>query len=298
LPEVKRTIGAGLQVIRDRNTLVAWREALENEAKTGRPPIGLVPTMGALHEGHMTLIRKARQENRNLVVSIFVNPLQFGPTEDFDKYPRTFERDRQMCEEAEVDVIFCPTVDVIYPGGQEATTKVIPPTVLEKSLYGQHRPAFFSGVATVVTTLFNLVQPTVAYFGEKDYQQLAVINKMVADLQMAVTVVGVETVREKDGLACSSRNALLTPEQRKQAPVLYQTLEGIRDASLENPNNLAQALTRGKEHLNCIAGVDLKYLVACDVDTLAELAVGRTPMVLLVAAKFKEVWLIDTLLVR
>jgi pantoate--beta-alanine ligase len=254
--------------------------------------------MGALHEGHMTLIRKARQECRHLVVSIFVNPLQFGPNEDFDKYPRTFERDRQLCEEAEVDVIFCPTVDVIYPGGQEVTTKVIPPEVLEKSLYGQHRPAFFSGVATVVTRLFNLVQPTSAYFGEKDYQQLAVIKKMVADLQMPVSIIGVDTVREKDGLACSSRNALLTPEQRNQAPTLYQTLVKIRDACLENPTNLAPALSQGKERLSAVAGVDLKYLVACDVDTLAELATGRKPMVLLVAAKFEEVWLIDTLVVR
>ena len=284
--------------MRDRESLVGWQKGLENDLKTGRPPIGLVPTMGALHEGHLTLIRKARQDNRHLVGSIFGNPLQFGPTEDFDKYPRTFDRDRQLCEEAGVDVIFCPTVDVMYPGGQEATTKVIPPAVLEKSLYGQHRPAFFSGVATVVARLFNLVQPAIAYFGEKDYQQLAVIKKMVADLQMPVKIVGVETVREKDGLACSSRNTLLTPEQREQAPVLYQTLIDIRDASLENPDKLGQALSFGKEHLKGIEGVDLKYLVACDVDTLAELAVGHSPMVLLVAAKFKEVWLIDALVVR
>ncbi len=293
-------------MIRDRRSLSAWQETLTHGAASDRnqilasdrPQIGFVPTMGALHEGHMSLIRQARQTCQKVVVSIFVNPLQFGPTEDFDKYPRTFEKDSQLCEAAGVDVIFCPTVDVLYPGGQETTTKVVPPAALERSLYGQYRPAFFSGVATVVARLFNLVQPNVAYFGEKDYQQLAVIKKMVSDMHLPVTIVGVETVREKDGLACSSRNVLLTAEQRQQAPVLYQTLTEIRDACEKSPDALGPALARGRDRLAAIPGVDLKYLVACDVDTLAELTQACKPMVLLVASKFKEVWMIDTLVVR
>ena len=263
-----------------------------------QPMIGFVPTMGALHHGHLALIRQARQECQFVVVSIFVNPLQFAPNEDFAKYPRTFESDRKICEDAGVDVIFHPTVDVMYPGGQEGTTRVIPPPVLEKTLYGQYRLPFFSGVATVVNRLFNLVQPQVAYFGEKDYQQLLVIRKMVFDLQMPVKIVGVETVREKDGLASSSRNVFLDEKQRQDAPLLQSTLQMIRDKSLKQPSRLQEFLDAGKQRISALPDVDLKYLVACDADTLEELDVVRLPMVLLVAAKFREVWLIDTLVVR
>lgn len=269
----------------------------EQQQVDPKPLIGFVPTMGALHEGHLTLIRQARHECQNVIVSIFVNPLQFGPTEDFGKYPRTFERDRELCEQEGVDVIFHPTVDVMYPGGQAGTTKVIPPEVLEKSLYGQYRPAFFSGVATVVSRLFNLVQPDVAYFGEKDFQQLVVIKKMVFDLHIPVKIVGVETVREKDGLAFSSRNVFLSERQRSEAPLLYKTLKQIAQQSKENKKTLSALLADGIRTISNLEDVDLKYLVACDVDSLETLTEYRLPMVLLVAAKFKEVWLIDTLVV-
>jgi pantoate--beta-alanine ligase len=303
LVEVKKK--SGLKVLSTRGELEDWRRSLTLAAgsavagKEEKPPlIGFVPTMGALHHGHMSLIREARQKCQNVIVSIFVNPLQFAPNEDFAKYPRTFEKDRQMCEEVGVDVIFHPTVDVMYPGGQEGTTRVIPPPVLEKTLYGIYRPPFFSGVATVVNRLFNLVQPQVAFFGEKDYQQLLVIKKMVFDLQMPVEIIGCETVREPDGLASSSRNVFLDEQQRNDAPLLQKTLQEIKAASLKDPNGLVKQLEAGQEKISQLPNVDLKYLVACNAETLEELTIAGLPMVLLVAAKFKEVWLIDTLVVR
>jgi pantoate--beta-alanine ligase len=290
-----------LQIITDKQGLAAWRAnlpAAQSSSLTAKPLIGFVPTMGALHEGHLTLIRQARNECQNVIVSIFVNPLQFGPTEDFGKYPRTFERDRELCEQEGVDVIFHPTVDVMYPGGQSGTTKVIPPEVLEKSLYGEYRPAFFSGVATVVSRLFNLVQPNVAYFGEKDFQQLVVIKKMAFDLHIPVKIVGVQTVRESDGLAFSSRNVFLSERQRSEAPLLYKTLNDIAQQGRADRRSLSELLADGIKTISNLENVDLKYLVACDVDTLEILTEYRLPMVLLVAAKFKEVWLIDTLVVN
>lgn len=296
---------SGLKVLSTRGELEDWRHELSkniarevSKEPNQRPLIGFVPTMGALHHGHMSLIREARNSCQNVVVSIFVNPLQFAPNEDFAKYPRTFEKDKQMCEEAGVDVIFHPTVDVMYPGGQEGTTRVIPPPQLEKTLYGIYRPPFFSGVATVVNRLFNLVQPQVAFFGEKDYQQLLVIKKMVFDLQMPIEIVGVETVREADGLASSSRNVFLDEQQRKDSPLLQATLQEIKAASLADPAGLEKHLAAGKEKISKLTNVDLKYLVACNAETLEELTTAVLPMVLLVAAKFREVWLIDTLVVR
>ena len=287
---------SGLQVLSTGTELQSWRRDIsENREKV---VIGFVPTMGALHKGHRKLIEQARKECTHVVVSIFVNPLQFAPNEDFAKYPRTFEADKAICESAGVDVIFYPTVDVMYPGGQEGTTRVVPPAVLEQSLYGQFRPPFFSGVATVVTRLFNLVQPHTAYFGEKDYQQLIVIKKMVFDLQMPVKVVGVETVREENGLAYSSRNVFLDAQQKGDAPLLQATLQEIKLKSLAAPEKFSEFLEAGKKTLSALQDVDLKYLVACDADSLKELDKLSLPMVLLVAAKFKEIWLIDTLVVR
>ncbi len=253
--------------------------------------------MGALHAGHLSLINLARAQCQFVVVSIFVNPLQFGPTEDFATYPRTFEADRKICQDAGVDVIFNPTVDVMYPGGKDQTTRIVPPEILEKSLYGQFRPAFFSGVATVVARLFNLVQPTVAYFGEKDYQQLLVVKRMVRDLQMPINIIGVETVREEDGLAMSSRNVFLDDKQRQDARKIHATLTSIKEKSLAEPEKLKYFLTEGKQSLSSLNDVDTKYLVACDSEDLTELDTAKKPMVLLAAAKFREVWLIDTLVV-
>ncbi len=289
---------SGLRVLSTKADLEDWHESLVAERSGSQVILGFVPTMGALHKGHLKLIEQARAECTHVVVSIFVNPLQFAPNEDFARYPRTFENDKALCEAAGVDAIFHPAVEVMYPGGQEGTTRVVPPAVLDQSLYGQFRPPFFSGVATVVARLFNLVQPHIAYFGEKDYQQLIVIKKMVFDLQIPVRVVAVETVREENGLAYSSRNVFLDAQQKIDAPLLQATLQEIKRNSLAQPAKLKEYIEAGKQKISALSDVDLKYLVACNAETLEELHDVKLPMVLLVAAKFKEIWLIDTLVVR
>ncbi|MBN9031351.1 MAG: pantoate--beta-alanine ligase [Rhizobiales bacterium] len=215
--------------------IAALRERLAEHRRAGRR-IGLVPTMGYLHVGHMQLVARAKAENDISVVSIFVNPLQFGANEDLARYPRDLDRDAAMLREAGVDFLFAPDVPDMYPRPMETVVDV--PT-LGAELEGAVRPGHFAGVATVVTKLFNIVQPDSAYFGEKDYQQVAVIRRMVEDLAQPVRVVPVPTVREADGLACSSRNVYLSPEQRRAAVIVPKTLieaerlyrEGLRDVA-------------------------------------------------------------------
>jgi pantoate--beta-alanine ligase len=197
------------------------RRRLADPRRTGAI-IGLVPTMGALHDGHATLIQQARAGNRVVVVSIFVNPLQFDREDDLRRYPRTLDADRQICDTLGVDVVFAPAVDEIYPRSPQCTVDV---GNLADHLCGKFRPGHFSSVATVVMKLFDIVQPDVAFFGEKDMQQLAVIRRMVADLNVPVEVVGVPTVREADGLALSSRNRHLSPVERQSATVLFRALQ-------------------------------------------------------------------------
>ncbi|MBX9876917.1 MAG: pantoate--beta-alanine ligase [Candidatus Obscuribacterales bacterium] len=280
-----------MQLVETVNDLKKWRHG-----KSGR--VGFVPTMGALHEGHMSLVRRARQECESVIVSIFVNPLQFGPLEDLNKYPRPLEKDLELCRSENVDLVFHPSVEQMYtPGGGE-TTKVVPPTALTSKLCGTFRPGHFTGIATVVLKLFNMVEPTVAYFGEKDYQQLMVIRKMVADLNVPVKIVGVPTHRAEDGLALSSRNVYLTEEQRFLAPELYNILCKVRDETLSKGVSLKYSLARYREIIRQLPGTELQYLEACDADTLAELEEARLPMVILVAAKLGKVRLIDNLIVR
>ncbi len=282
---------ATMQLVETVNDLKKWRHA-----KSGR--VGFVPTMGALHEGHMSLVRRARQECDSVIVSIFVNPLQFGPLEDLNKYPRPLEKDLELCRSESVDLVFHPSVEEMYtPGGSE-TTKVVPPTALTSKLCGTFRPGHFTGVATVVLKLFNMVEPTVAYFGEKDYQQLMVIRKMVADLNIPVEIVGVPTSRDKNGLALSSRNVYLNDEQRLLAPELHSILSKVKDETLNKGVSLKYSLARHRELIRQLPGTELQYLEACDADTLAELEEARLPMVILVAAKLGEVRLIDNLVVR
>lgn len=204
-----------------RASVGTWRKGGER--------IAFVPTMGNLHAGHLKLMAEARRRADRLVVSIFVNPMQFGEGEDFDAYPRTLEEDRSKLIAAGVDLLFTPPVSVIYPSGSQRQTRVEVPG-LSDILCGASRPKHFVGVATIVCKLFNMVQPDLAVFGEKDYQQLMVIRRMVADLAIPVEIVGSSTVREDDGLAMSSRNGYLTAEQRSRAPLLYRTLQGTAEA--------------------------------------------------------------------
>ena len=255
--------------------------------------IGLVCTMGALHEGHASLMRRTRAEigpDAPLVVSLFVNPLQFGPNEDLARYPRTFDEDLALCTAEGVDVLFAPSVDEVYPGGTPEVT--VDPGPLASVLEGTTRPTHFHGVLTVVAKLFGLVRPDVALFGEKDYQQLALVRRMSGDLCLGVEVLGGETVREPDGLALSSRNRYLDPEQRRQAVALSRALRAAQDAGVDG---YAAALAAAEKVLADAPGVDLDYLVVRAVD-LAELDEdARGEARALVAAKVGTTRLIDNM---
>jgi pantoate--beta-alanine ligase len=279
---------ARTRVCRSLKELSAWRNAA-----IGR--IGLVPTMGALHEGHLQLIRRAKEDADLVIVSIFVNPLQFAPHEDFSKYPRTFDRDLSLCESEGVDAIFYPQADeLVHGSSQQSVTTVVPPPALVETMEGKFRPGFFTGVATIVCKLFNAVRPDTAFFGEKDYQQLQVVKRMVADLNMPLAITAVPTVREHDGLALSSRNVYLNDEQRALAPILQKTLREVLDAIVAG-TAVEAALTAGREKLSNISGISLQYLEACDGNTLESITAPTTPMAVLLAAKLGEVRLIDNI---
>jgi pantoate--beta-alanine ligase len=253
-------------------------------------PVGFVPTMGYLHQGHLALVRQARAENPSVVVSIFVNPTQFGPQEDFARYPRDPQRDLALLEKERVDLVFTPTAEEIYP--PQFNSWVEMGGITEK-LEGASRPGHFRGVATVVAKLFNIVQPDKAYFGQKDAQQLIVIKKMASDLDMNLEVIAVPTVREPDGLAMSSRNTYLNPEERKQAVVLYQALklaqklytEGEKDAQ-----SIRQQMTALIEK-QPLANID--YISIADAETLDELEIVKPPALVSLAVKIGKTRLID-----
>jgi pantoate--beta-alanine ligase len=257
-------------------------------------PLGFVPTMGYLHEGHLVLVRQAKAENASVAVSIFVNPTQFGPKEDFRQYPRDAERDLSLLKKEGTDVVFMPPVEEIYPPGFNSWVEV---GRLAERLEGASRPGHFRGVVTVVARLFELVKPDRAYFGQKDAQQLIVIRKMAADLALNLEVIAVPTVREADGLAMSSRNTYLNPEERKQAVVLYQALtlaqrlyaEGEKDARV-----IRQKMTAliQKQPL-----ADIDYISIADAETLEELDVVRPPALVSMAVKIGKTRLIDNIVV-
>ena len=209
-------------------------EELKKNRKTTEGKVGFVPTMGHLHDGHLSLMKAAREECNNVIVSIFVNPTQFGPNEDLDAYPRDFERDKRLCEGGSVDCIFYPDVDEMYP--REELTIVRVERITQK-LCGKTRPTHFQGVTTVVAKLFNIVQPDIAYFGQKDLQQSIVIKRMAEDLNMDIKIKVCPIVREKDGLAMSSRNSYLKENERKAAPVLYESLQKAKGLFEKGENN-------------------------------------------------------------
>lgn len=254
--------------------------------------MGLAPTMGALHQGHMALVRAARSECRRVVASIFVNPKQFAPSEDLDSYPRREAADLEMLSAAGVDLVFIPAVDEIYPA-QFAT--VVRVSGLTDALCGAHRPGHFDGVATVVTKLLIQSLPDAAYFGEKDYQQLIVVRRLASDLDIPARIVGVPTVREPDGLALSSRNAYLSPEERRIAPNIARVLRSIAGALVQQPAAVAFELARGHDELQN-AGLAIEYLEICDAETLLPATDEVTaPSRVFVAARLGRTRLIDNM---
>jgi pantoate--beta-alanine ligase len=254
--------------------------------------VTFVPTMGNLHAGHLTLVREAQRVADRTVASIFVNPLQFGPSEDFDAYPRTLEQDRVLLEAEGADLLFAPSVQAVYPHGQAAQTRVEVPG-LSDILCGASRPGHFVGVATVVCKLFNMVQPDVALFGEKDFQQLLVIRRMTEDLCMPVEIRGVPTVREADGLAMSSRNAYLTSDERARAPRLYQAL--LRAAErLRNGVAAAEAEHLGAAELDA-EGMECDYFSVRRAQDLGPPSALDCDLVVLAAARIGRARLIDNL---
>lgn len=255
--------------------------------------IGLVPTMGNLHEGHVSLVRKAAEMADVVVTSIFVNPMQFGAGEDLDKYPRTLAEDQDKLASAGNTLVFAPTLDEVYPEGLEKQTQVVVPDVSDGHC-GASRPGHFEGVATVVTMLFNMVQPDLAVFGEKDFQQLAVIRKMVRDLMMPVDVVGAPTVREDDGLAKSSRNGYLTADERKIAPVVYQTLQATAGKIADGRTDF-QALESEAEQSLGKAGLRPDYFNIVNSRTLKPASPDDQEITLLAAAFLGTTRLIDNL---
>jgi len=255
-------------------------------------PVGFVPTMGYLHEGHLSLVKVARTENASVVVSIFVNPTQFGPQEDLEKYPRDAQRDFTLLEREKTDVIFMPSAADMYPAGYDSWVNI--GTITER-LEGASRPGHFRGVSTVVTKLFNIVQPTKAYFGQKDAQQLAVIKKMVIDLNMNLEVVGLPTVREADGLAMSSRNTYLNTEERQAALVLYQALnlaKQLWSAGEKNAELIRQQMM-GLIQREPLANIH--YVSVADAGTLEELDAINTSALVSMAVNIGATRLIDNI---
>lgn len=268
-----------------RATIRGWRSAGQN--------VGFVPTMGNLHAGHHSLLKLARARADRVVASVFVNPTQFGPGEDFERYPRTLAQDQAGLAEAGCDILFAPEVATMYPFGPAASVSIHVPVITD-TLEGAHRPGHFDGVATVVAKLFSLVQPDIAVFGQKDFQQLKVIERMVADLSLSVKVMSAPTLRDEDGLAMSSRNQYLSPQERARAPQIYATLTQMRE--LFRQGHAWQALEQAARARLERAGFVPDYVAIRRADDLGE-PVGdeREGLVALVAARLGSTRLIDNL---
>jgi pantoate--beta-alanine ligase len=272
---------------------VAGMRSELDAARAGGRGVGLVPTMGALHEGHLSLIRRARAENGVVVVSVFVNPTQFGPNEDLEQYPRNLAGDQRLCEEAGVDIIFHPTKGEMYPEGYATWVEV---EGLTGGLCGRSRPGHFRGVCTVVAKLFDICGPDRAYFGEKDAQQLAVIQRMARDLDLRVRIIPCPTVREADGLAMSSRNIRLSPEERAQAPALFGALGAARDLVLQGERDAAQLEGAMRSILAAEAPLGrVDYVEIVRADNLTPLSSVAGDCVVAVAVWFGGTRLIDNI---
>jgi len=274
-----------VKIIREPESMRAWSLG----QRCGGKSVGFVPTMGALHEGHASLVRAAAEQNDVSVVSIFVNPAQFAPHEDLDEYPRTFEADRQVSDETGMDAIYLPTAQTMYPEGYSTYVAV---EDVSAGLCGRSRPTFFRGVATVVAKLFNAVLPHRAYFGQKDAQQCAVIKRMVRDLDMAIEIVEMPIVREPDGLAMSSRNAYLSPEERRRALCLSKSLfraQEMLEAGERDAGALVEAVRAG------MSDVEVDYVEVVDAERCDPVGRVDGPIVLAVAANLGQTRLIDNI---
>lgn len=277
-----------MEIIASPAEMQRWSE----RARRRSEKIAFVPTMGFLHEGHLTLMREGRKRASILASSLFVNPTQFGPNEDFARYPRNFDGDCAMMRTVPVDVLFAPEPDAMYPPGSQTFVEA---TDVTKGLCGDHRPGHFRGVTTVVAKLFNIVKPHIALFGEKDYQQLRAIERMVKDLNFDIEIVPVATVREADGLAMSSRNAYLKPDEREKALSLSRALKAAGEcfkAGARDPQQLARA---ARAVLESTSGVRLEYVEAVDAETLKPLATIDRPVVVAIAAYVGATRLIDNM---
>lgn len=277
--------------MKTETTITGLRGALRAARKAGKS-VAFVPTMGNLHDGHITLVRAAKRRADIVVASIFVNPTQFGANEDFDKYPRTLAADSALLADADCDLLFAPDAREMYPDGRSQLTTVSVSGITE-ALCGASRPGHFNGVATVVSKLFNIVQPDMALFGEKDYQQLAVIRCMARELCFPLEIIGVPTVRAEDGLALSSRNGFLSAEERQQAPQLYQTLRNLRSAIESGQRDYAMLAQAAQGHL-AKCGFVPDYLEVRRQD-LGLPGPDDKALVILVAAKLGSTRLIDNL---
>ena len=274
-------------------TTIQGLNAALSPARLARKTIGFVATMGNLHQGHINLVQEARKLCDVVVVSIFVNPIQFGPNEDFDSYPRTLDADSHLLAEAKCDVLFAPTVPQMYGEHERKTTVSV--SGITNLLCGASREGHFDGVATVVTKLFNIVQPDVAFFGQKDWQQLQVIRSMTRDLNLPIDIVGVPIARAEDGLALSSRNGYLSAEHRQIAPVIYQSLQDAKDALLQKVA-LADVLATIREKLTA-SGFVVDYVEAYSPE-LNEVTEFNQDIVIFIAAKIGTTRLIDNLQIR
>jgi pantoate--beta-alanine ligase len=278
------------------DTIAGLRQAIrDRRAQSSNSTLGLVPTMGALHAGHLSLMERARRENPLVAASIFVNPLQFGPNEDLAKYPRTFADDCAQLERAGVDLLFAPTPEEMYASAAATT---VDPGAIATRLDGASRPGHFLGVATVVAKLFHIVQPEHAYFGQKDAAQLAVLRQMVRDLNFPVELIACPIVRDSDGLALSSRNRYLSPEERTQALLLSRTLDAVAERIAAGERNAGTLIAAGQALLRQHPEVALDYLALVDPDTLLPVSEAVPGTLVALAAKVGTTRLIDNFLAQ
>ena len=280
-----------IEIITTTKMMQARSDRMRRQFKT----IAFVPTMGFLHEGHLSLVREGKKRGDDLVVSIFVNPSQFAPGEDFESYPRDLDRDLEILQEEGVDAVFNPDDKEIYGGEFQTCVEL---EKLPNHLCGISRPIFFKGVATVVAKLFNIVKPHVTIFGQKDYQQLVIIRQMVRDLGFDIEVVGASTVREPDGLAMSSRNAYLSPEQRDSALSLYNSLQKAQELIENGIQDATIIIDAAAELIKSRPGTKIDYIAICDTETLVDIQTIDTPVLMALAVKVGKARLIDNMILN